>query len=150
LLIRKKFQWYRCASSIAIFAWRMTLNYAYSPFNINEEIIKRTYYSSISIICNASQEFTLLKIQIINKHRNMGSYQSSSYISIQWRWLSNSILFLPRSETKWDTQQHWNKEKLSMNSHSLPLIIQKNLVRNQYFATLCHLLFATFWCKLII
>ena len=37
----------------------------YSPFNINEEIMKRTYYSSISIICNASQEFTLLKIQII-------------------------------------------------------------------------------------
>ena len=33
--IKKKFQWYRCESGIAIFAWKVTLNYAYSPLNWN-------------------------------------------------------------------------------------------------------------------
>ena len=33
LLTRYRFQGYRCKSGIAIFAWRVTWNYAYSPFN---------------------------------------------------------------------------------------------------------------------
>ena len=32
-LIRQRFQAYRCESGIAIFAWRVPWNYAYSPFN---------------------------------------------------------------------------------------------------------------------
>ena len=31
-LIRLRFQWYRCESGIAIFAWRVAWNYANSPF----------------------------------------------------------------------------------------------------------------------
>ena len=33
-LIRQIFKWYYCNLDIAIFAWRVTCNYAYSPFNI--------------------------------------------------------------------------------------------------------------------
>ena len=33
-LIRKSFQGYHCKSGIAIFAWRVTWNYAYSPFYV--------------------------------------------------------------------------------------------------------------------
>ena len=34
-LIRQRFQGYRFKSGIAIFSWRITLNYAYSPFNLD-------------------------------------------------------------------------------------------------------------------
>ena len=33
-LIRQSFPGYRCKSDVAIFAWRVTCNYAYSPFNL--------------------------------------------------------------------------------------------------------------------
>ena len=33
-LIRQNFLRYRCESGYAIFAWRLTWNYAYSPFNL--------------------------------------------------------------------------------------------------------------------
>ena len=32
ILIRLRIQWYCCKSGMAIFAWRITWNYAYSPF----------------------------------------------------------------------------------------------------------------------
>ena len=33
-LIRQRFQEYRCESGLAIFAWRITGNYTYNPFNM--------------------------------------------------------------------------------------------------------------------
>ena len=37
---RLRFQGYRNKSGVAIFAWRVTLNYAYSPFNNNYNLLK--------------------------------------------------------------------------------------------------------------
>ena len=45
-LIRSRFQWYRCKSG---FAWRVTLNYAYSPFNLN--ILEQSGLSWLRSIC---------------------------------------------------------------------------------------------------
>ena len=39
-LIRLMFPGYRCESDIVICAWRVTWNYAYSPFNENNNILK--------------------------------------------------------------------------------------------------------------
>ena len=38
-LTRQSFQGHRCKSGIAIFAWRLTWNYAYSPFSIKYIIL---------------------------------------------------------------------------------------------------------------
>ena len=43
LLLRERFQEYRCELDILIFAWRLLRNYAYSPFKLLGRI-KYTYY----------------------------------------------------------------------------------------------------------
>ena len=41
LLIRRKFQGYRCESDIAFFAWKVTWNYAYSHFKGTKSRVKK-------------------------------------------------------------------------------------------------------------
>ena len=48
VLIRLKFQWYRCKSDIALFAWRFTWNYAY--WHYITDIVKMNFPARVCLV----------------------------------------------------------------------------------------------------
>ena len=59
-LIRHSFQGYRCKSDTSIFAWRVTLHYAYSPFKNINMVGTQCYASNLCLITNIGDILALL------------------------------------------------------------------------------------------
>ena len=72
--VRHGLQWYRCKSSIAIFAWRVTWNYAYSTFRLRK-------YSQITQFFTHPWLYSVLSLPL--RYSNLKLIEYYKYLKCQ-------------------------------------------------------------------